>query len=188
MGRYLDSQGKLPKPWIDGYKDEADDEAAVGHRPGRGHQGARRTSSSSGTGENEAQAAFRTNGAVLGLSWDSTGCNLRKDGFGFIAPKEGAFAWNQGYVLLKNAKNVEQAHEFAKWVVHARRLGRLGDGLPRQPGRQGRHRSRPSRGQGVLPGGLSGRRPAEAVVVAGAGRLVPQAARRVRRQVQGGLT
>ena len=23
MGRYLDAQGKLPKPWLDGYKDDA---------------------------------------------------------------------------------------------------------------------------------------------------------------------
>ncbi len=68
-------------------------------------------------GENEAQAGFRTNGAMIGLNWDSTGYNLRKDGFGYIAPKEGAFAWNQGFVLMANAKNVEQAHEFAKWVA-----------------------------------------------------------------------
>ena len=69
------------------------------------------------SGENEAQAAYRTNGAVIGLNWDSTGYNLRADGFGYIAPKEGAFAWNQGFALLSNAKNVEQAHEFAKWVA-----------------------------------------------------------------------
>src|SRR4029079_8288985 len=67
--------------------------------------------------ENEAQAAYRTNGAVIGLNWDSTGYNLRADGFGYIAPKEGAFAWNQGFALLANAKNVEQAHAFAKWVA-----------------------------------------------------------------------
>jgi hypothetical protein len=65
---------------------------------------------------NDAQAAFRTNGCVLGLTWDSTGSNLAADGFGFLAPKEGAFAWNQGFFLLKNAKNVEQAHEWAKWI------------------------------------------------------------------------
>ena len=32
---------------------------------------------------------------------------------------EGAFAWHQGFVLMKNAVNVEQAHEFAKWVSTA---------------------------------------------------------------------
>src|SRR5204863_9745106 len=70
-------------------------------------------------GETYAQAAYRTSGASVGLNWDSTGYNLRNDGFGVLAPKEGAFAWNQGYVLMANAKNVDQAHEFAKWVSTA---------------------------------------------------------------------
>ena len=71
------------------------------------------------TGENEAQAAYRTNGAVLGLNWDSTGYNLAKDGFGYIAPKEGAFGWSQGFFLMANAKNVDQGHEWAKWISTA---------------------------------------------------------------------
>ena len=115
MGRWLDSTGKLPKPWLDGYKDEATmtllwDIAlaeAIKHK---------KNVVQFWSGENEAQAAFRTNGATLGLCWDSTGGNLAKDGYGYIAPKEGAIAWNQGFVLLKGAKNVEQAHEFVKWV------------------------------------------------------------------------
>ena len=115
MGRWLDSTGKLPKPWLDGYKDEATMKLlwdialaeAIKHKA---------NVAQFWSGENEAQAAYRTNGAILGLNWDSTGYNLRKDGFGFVAPKEGAFAWNQGFVLMANAKNVDQAHEFAKWV------------------------------------------------------------------------
>jgi spermidine/putrescine transport system substrate-binding protein len=115
MGRWLDSQGKLPKPWLDGYKDEATMKQlwdialaeCVKHK---------KNIVQFWTGENEAQAAFRSNGATLGLCWDSTGGNMAKEGFGYIAPKEGAFAWNQGFVLLKGAKNVDQAHEFAKWV------------------------------------------------------------------------
>jgi spermidine/putrescine transport system substrate-binding protein len=118
MGRWLDSQGKLPKPWLDSYKDEATmrqlwDIAlaeAIKHKA---------NVAQFWNGENDAQAAYRTNGAVIGLNWDSTGYNLRNDGFGFIAPKEGAFAWNQGFVLMSNAKNVEQAHELAKWVSTA---------------------------------------------------------------------
>ena len=68
------------------------------------------------TGENEAQAGFRVNGGEIGLCWDSTGYNLREEGYGYLPPKEGAFAWNQGLVLMKNAANVEQAHAFAKWI------------------------------------------------------------------------
>ena len=118
MGRWLDAEGKLPKPWLDSYKDEATMKelwdialAEAVKRKGNVVQ--------FWSGENEAQAAFRTNGATLGLNWDSTGYNLRNDGFGFIAPKEGAFAWNQGFVLMANAKNAEQAHELAKWVATA---------------------------------------------------------------------
>ena len=118
MGRYLDSQGKLPKPWLDSYKDEATmrelwDIALAEAIKVKGNF------VQWWTGENEAQAAFLTNGAVLGQCWDSTGYNLREQGFGFIAPKEGAFAWNQGFVLLSKATNVEQAHELAKWVSGA---------------------------------------------------------------------
>ncbi|MDO6962866.1 extracellular solute-binding protein [Rhizobium alvei] len=118
MGRWLDSQGKLPKPWIDGYKDEKTmvelwDIALAEAIKAKGNV------VQFWSGENEAQAAFRTNGAVLGLCWDSTGFNLVKEGYGYIAPKEGAFAWNQGLVLMKSAKNIEQAHEFAKWVSTA---------------------------------------------------------------------
>jgi spermidine/putrescine transport system substrate-binding protein len=118
MGRWLDSQGKLPKPWTDGYKDEATmrqlwDIAlaeALKHKANVAQWW---------KGENEAQAAFRTNGCVIGLTWDSTGANLEAEGFGFIAPKEGAFAWSQGFYLMKNATNTEQGHEWAKWVSTA---------------------------------------------------------------------
>ncbi len=115
MGRLLDSQGKLPKPWLDSYKDEAtmvelwDIALAEAIK-------VKSNFVQWWTGENEAQAAFLANGAVLGQCWDSTGYNLREQGFGFVAPKEGAFAWNQGLVLMANAANVEQAHEFAKWL------------------------------------------------------------------------
>ncbi len=115
MGRVLDAAGKLPKPFLDSYKDEATMKAvwdivlaeAVKHK---------KNIATFWSGENEAQAGFKANGAVIGLTWDSTGYNLKKDGYDFLAPKEGAFAWSQGFVLLKGAKNVDQAHEFAKWV------------------------------------------------------------------------
>ena len=46
--------------------------------------------------------------------------NMGKQGnYGYVAPAEGAFAWNQGLTLMANAANVEQAHEFAKWVSTA---------------------------------------------------------------------
>jgi spermidine/putrescine transport system substrate-binding protein len=116
MGRVLDEQGKLPKPWLAGYKDpdtmkQLWDIAlaeAIKHK---------KNVVQFWNGENDAQAAFRTNGCTLGLTWDSTGANLGKDlPIAYISPKEGAFGWQQGFFLLKNAKNVDQAHEWAKYI------------------------------------------------------------------------
>jgi spermidine/putrescine transport system substrate-binding protein len=118
MGRYLDAQGKLPRPWLDGYTDmgamvELWDIALAEAIKAKGNI------VQWWSGENEANAGFTANGATLGLCWDSTGYNLRNDGYKYIAPVEGAFAWHQGFVLMKNAVNVEQAHEFAKFVSTA---------------------------------------------------------------------
>jgi spermidine/putrescine transport system substrate-binding protein len=115
MGRYLDAAGKLPRPWMDGYSDmgamaELWDIALAEAIKAKGNV------VQWWSGENEANAGFTANGATVGLCWDSTGYNLRNDGYSYVAPSEGAFAWNQGFVLVKNAVNVEQAHEFAKFV------------------------------------------------------------------------
>lgn len=115
MGRWLDATGKLPRPWLDGYSDMAAmvelwDIALAEAIKAKGNV------VQWWSGENEANAGFVANGATLGLCWDSTGFNLRNDGYAYIAPAEGAFAWHQGFVLMKNAVNVEEAHEFAKFV------------------------------------------------------------------------
>ena len=115
MGRWLDATGKLPRPWLDGYSDMAAmtelwDIALAEAIKAKGNI------VQWWSGENEANAGFTANGAVVGLCWDSTGFNLRNDGYAYVAPAEGAFAWHQGFVLMKNAANVDQAHEFAKWV------------------------------------------------------------------------
>jgi spermidine/putrescine transport system substrate-binding protein len=115
IGRWLDAQGKLPRPWLDSYTDPAAqtqlwDIALAEAIKAKGNV------VQWWSGENEANAGFTANGATVGLVWDSTGYNLRKDGYKYTAPAEGAFAWHQGFVVLKNAVNVEQAHEFAKFV------------------------------------------------------------------------
>ncbi len=118
MGRWLDATGKLPRPWMDGYTDmgamvELWDIALAEAVKAKGNV------VQFWSGENEANAGFVANGATLGLNWDSTGYNLRNDGYGYMAPVEGAFAWHQGFVLMKNAVNVDEAHELAKWVSTA---------------------------------------------------------------------
>ncbi len=118
MGRYLDATGGLPRPWMDGYSDmgamvELWDIALAAAVAAKGNV------VQFWSGENEANAGFVANGATVGLCWDSTGFNLRNDGYGYAAPVEGAFAWHQGFVLIANAANVDQAHELAKWVSTA---------------------------------------------------------------------
>ncbi len=115
MGRWLDATGKLPRPWLDGYSDMAAmvelwDIALAEAVKAKGNV------VQFWSGENEANAGFVANGATVGLCWDSTGFNLRNDGYGYMAPAEGAFAWHQGFVMMKNAVNTDQAHELAKWV------------------------------------------------------------------------
>jgi len=115
MGRWLDATGKLPRPWMDGYTDMAAmtelwDIALAEAIKAKGNV------VQWWSGENEANAGFTANGATVGLCWDSTGFNLRNDGYAYVAPVEGAIAWHQGFVLMKNAANVEQAHEFVKFV------------------------------------------------------------------------
>lgn len=116
MGRFLESTGKLPKPWLDSYKDEATMKELWDIALAEAIK-VKENVVQFWSGENEAQAAYKTNGALVGMNWDSTGFNLRNDGFGYIAPKEGAIAWNQGFGLMAKAKNVEQAHEWAKWIA-----------------------------------------------------------------------
>lgn len=115
MGRLLDAQGKLPHPFIQSYKDEAVMRAnwdiilaeAVKHKS---------NVAQFWTNDNEGVAAFTTNGCRVGLIWESMGRSLVDQGVRYIAPKEGAFGWNQGFVLLKGSPNPTGAHEFIKWV------------------------------------------------------------------------
>lgn len=117
LGRVMDAAGQLPKPFMDGYKNDDDMKliwdvvlAEAIKKKGNIAQFWK--------GENEAQAAFRTNGCVLGQCWDSTGFNMGKEGpYGYIAPKEGAIAWNQGYMLMANAKNSEQGHAWVNFLL-----------------------------------------------------------------------
>ena len=110
LGRVLDAAGKLPKPFMDSYKDDAVMKE-VWDVILKEALSKKKNIAQFWKGENEAQAAFRTNGCVIGQCWDSTGFNMGKEGpYGYIAPKEGAIAWNQGYMMMKNAKNTEQAY------------------------------------------------------------------------------
>ncbi len=118
IGRYLDAQGKLPHPFLDGFADEAKMKAiwdeilkfAVAHKASIGQFW---------SNGNEATAAYAVNGCVIGQNWDETAAALIKDGkdIGYLAPSEGAFAWLEGFCLTSKAKNVDQAYAWMNWFL-----------------------------------------------------------------------
>lgn len=116
IGLWLESEGKLPHPMLDSFKSEEIMRAnydvilatAIENKAKIGQFWAN---------ENEAQAAFRTNGCVIGQTWDGTAATLRKEGLPirYIAPKEGALTWLEGFAITAGAENVEAAHEWINW-------------------------------------------------------------------------
>ena len=187
MGRYLDSNGKLPKPWLDSYKDEATmkelwdialAEAVKGqdeHRPvlvgrerGAGCLSDQRRRHRPQLGFDRLQSARRR-------------LRLHRAEGRRVRLEPGLCADGQCQERRPGARVRQMGR-------HARRVGGVGGRLLGQSGRQGRDRTRQHGGAGVLQLRASRRCDAEAVVVAGAAGLVHQAARRIRRQVQGRLS
>jgi len=118
LGLWLEAEGKLPRPLLDAYASpEAQVEifdvilAEAIARKGNIVQ--------FWSNENEAQGAFRVNGAAIGQTWDSTAAALGKEGLpvGFIAPKEGALAWMEGVSIPSGAANLDQAYAFINWFL-----------------------------------------------------------------------
>ena len=92
IGRVLEAEGKLPKPFRDSYKDEATMRANwdVIIEEAKKYK---KSVAQFWKDENTAQGAFRTNGCVIGLTWDTSANALVKEGlpYSFLAPKEGCF-------------------------------------------------------------------------------------------------
>ena len=118
LGLWLEAEGKLPRPLLDAFATpEAQTEifdvivAEAIARKGNIVQ--------FWSNENEAQGAFRVNGAEIGQTWDSTAAALAKEGLpvGFIAPKEGALAWMEGVSIPSGAANLDQAYAFINWFL-----------------------------------------------------------------------
>ncbi|WP_067101157.1 substrate-binding domain-containing protein [Marinomonas atlantica] len=116
IGLWLEKMGKLPFPLLESYKNEkamrANFDVILKEATKHKDMVAQFWST-----ENEAQGAFRTNGAVIGQTWDSTAFKLSQEGEPVVygAPKEGALAWMEGFVIPKNANNVDAVYEFINW-------------------------------------------------------------------------
>lgn len=118
LGLWLEAEGKLPRPLRDAFTSpEAQTQifdVIVAEAIARKANIVQFWSN-----ENEAQGAFRVNGATIGQTWDSTAAALAKEGLpvSFIAPKEGALAWMEGISIPKGAKNLEQAYAFINFFL-----------------------------------------------------------------------
>jgi spermidine/putrescine transport system substrate-binding protein len=116
-GRALDAQGKLPHKYNDSFKDKdkmvANYDAILKFALSK-----RKNIAQFWSNENEAQGAFRTNGCVIGMCWDTSAAALMAEGLpiSYLSPVEGATGWLQNFVLLKGAKNTEQAHAWVSWI------------------------------------------------------------------------
>lgn len=118
LGLWMEAQGMLPRPLLDAYRDpDAQIEvfdvivAEAIARKGNIVQ--------FWSNENEAQGAFRVNGAAIGQTWDSTAAGLAREGLpiGYIAPREGALAWMEGLSIPAGAENLDEAYEFINWFL-----------------------------------------------------------------------
>lgn len=120
LGLWLEAEGRLPRPLLDSFASEeamrANYDVILQEAIARKANIAQFWST-----QNEAQGAFRTNGCVLGQTWDSTAAGLSEEGMklGYISPKEGALAWMEGISLPVGAENVDQAYAFINWMLTA---------------------------------------------------------------------
>jgi len=187
MGRVLDSQGKLPKPWIDGYKDEASfrqlwDIAlaeAIKHKANIVLLERRERCAGS------LQDQWLHAGPDLGL--DRLQPEIGRSQLRLHRPQGRCLRLASGLLPDEERQERRAVDRVRQLCLDGRRLGRQCQRLQGQSDRQGRHRQDGPEGARILQGGLPWRRPAEALVVARHGRLGDQAARRVCRQVEGGL-
>ena len=118
IGLWLEGEGRLPHPMRDSFTDpeimkanyDVIMQVAIENKPKIGQFW---------NNENEAQGAFRTNGCIIGQTWDSTAAALAREGMpiGYLAPKEGALAWMEGMAIPVGAENVEGAYAFINWYL-----------------------------------------------------------------------
>ncbi|MGD9864525.1 MAG: extracellular solute-binding protein [Pseudodonghicola sp.] len=115
LGRIMDRDGQLPRPFLDSYESEEGFKAVYDAILPRAIE----LKSQVGqffASENDAIGGFLANGCTIGLNWQSTGQYVDDEGFDFVAPKEGAAAWCEVLMLMKNARNVDQAYEYIRFL------------------------------------------------------------------------
>lgn len=118
LGLWLDASGKLPSNrMLDTYESEQKMRAvydellayAIKHKS----QIKQFWDSS-----DSIRAGFRENGCVIGQTWDGPVKRMIKDGreMTFMAPREGALTWMDGFAMSAAARNVDEVYAFLKYL------------------------------------------------------------------------
>lgn len=115
VGLMLEGEGKLPHKMREAFADEKKMvenydiiiKTAIANRKSIGQFW---------SDENSAQGAFRSNGIVIGQNWDTSAQAMIKEGLpiSYLAPKEGALAWLQNWVVPKKA-NTAMTYAWLAW-------------------------------------------------------------------------
>ncbi len=123
IGRYLASQGTLP-PFEDAYRDE---ETARKIWSEVTSFAIKRKNSVRifWNDSNTQKEGFLHNGVVLAQTWDGPIIELKNEGepVNYMAPKEGAFAWMDGFSMPIGATNIDQAYELISACYEAENAG-----------------------------------------------------------------
>lgn len=135
IGLWMDGNGRLPSNrMLDAYKDEATMKRiydvllreAIARKPWIKQWWDSADNTKSG---------FMSNGVVIGQTWDGPPISLKKTGapITFMAPREGAISWLDGWSMTKAARNVPQAYEFLKYVHSAEGSAKVAEGSGYNP-------------------------------------------------------
>ncbi|MEW5420794.1 extracellular solute-binding protein [Amorphus sp. 3PC139-8] len=127
LGLWMDATGKLPtNRMLDSYKDEATmrkiyDELtayAIEHK-----NQIRQFWDST----DSIQAGFRENGCTIGQTWDGPVKAMIKNGepYTFMAAKEGALTWMDGFALSAAAQNVDEVYAFLSYIGKPEVAGKI---------------------------------------------------------------
>ena len=135
IGLWMDGNGRLPSNrMLDAYKDEASMkriyDVLLREAIARKAWIKQWWDSADNT-----KSGFMSNGVVIGQTWDGPPISLKKTGapITFMAPKEGAISWLDGWSLTKAARNVPQAYEFLKYVHSAEGSAKVAEGSGYNP-------------------------------------------------------
>jgi len=127
LGLWLDATGKLPtNRMLDTYKDERTmrkiyDEI-LKFAVARKSQVKQFWSNA-----DAVRTGFLKDGCVIGVTWDGPVLSMVRAGqpVRYIAPREGAIAWTDGFSLLKRAKNVDQAYALIDFMLKPKNAAQL---------------------------------------------------------------